>query len=222
MGGKTITLLFTKDRSTEPAAILQDHTCGEYHDYYNDWRWAVHFMIYYGINKRKMEMNSIYKSWRCKYINEEEEFSGDLNEFADQEWFVSTTVGDFENDPKNPIDVEKLSAWGDNTVITLESSRKEAFPEAEKMIFHMKMNHEDGISSELMDFSLEYIEEKIEELKMKTRGISYNDDKSISIELSNKSEACNIYCYNVKKQVFDPLIDKFKLEIFYEAEEEEE
>ena len=49
MGGTNIVLLFCRDTTKEPGAILQDDSSGCYHEatnFYN-WRDAVHFLGFY-------------------------------------------------------------------------------------------------------------------------------------------------------------------------------
>lgn len=115
MGRSNIVLLFTKNKSREPEAIIQDDTSGEYYPFYfKDWRDAVHFLQYVYLKKKSLVTMELFKSWSEKYgYHEEDEFIGDLNEFH-KKWkknkiLISTNVGDFQY--SSSLDFSKISIW---------------------------------------------------------------------------------------------------------------
>lgn len=109
MTRKTITLLFTKDKSKEPSGILQCDTSGEYYPYYfYDWRDAIHY-IQWCLNQNKHGHKS-FKQWSEIYgYDEDETFNGDLNEFrnCNDPWIIFTSIGVVTGD----MYLNTLSAW---------------------------------------------------------------------------------------------------------------
>ncbi len=115
MGRLTVTLLFTRVMTTEPAGILQCDTSGEYLPFYfNDWREAIHYIQWSNNKKLNSREHETFEEWSEKYgySGDEEEFNGDLNEFKSKqgksnEWIVWTVLGPFDSS----TDLTKISAW---------------------------------------------------------------------------------------------------------------
>lgn len=116
MGRKIVTLLFSKDKNSEPEAILQCDTSGEYLPFYFfDWRDSIHYIQWCLNNNLSSADIKSFEQWGKKYgYNDKEEFNGNLNEFRcdendndNDEWVVFTTIGDIDGS-KN---LKKLSAW---------------------------------------------------------------------------------------------------------------
>lgn len=112
-----VTLLFCKDRTTQPPAILQCDTSGEYFPYFFvDWRDGVHYIYWCKVNSLNPKQNSIFNKWsKINGYEEEGEFIGNLNEFIDRpdEITVFTSIG-VVNSSEN---LQCKSAWDDSMKI---------------------------------------------------------------------------------------------------------
>lgn len=119
MSRKTIVLLFTTDKTIEPSAILQCDTTGEYFPFvFNDWRDAIHYLKWSESKNYNNGKSKTYQKWCDKYgYSEEEEFTGNLNEFnsddsddsndSDDCSTIFTSIMDIDEN----MDLTKLSAW---------------------------------------------------------------------------------------------------------------
>lgn len=118
MAGLTVTLLFSKDKNKEPPGILQCDTSGEYFPFYfYDWRDVIHYIQWTNDNfikkDKKYNETKLYEEWSKKYgYDDEEEFTGDLNEFRcdkndPNKWTVFTTLKNIDGS-KN---LNKISVW---------------------------------------------------------------------------------------------------------------
>lgn len=114
MGGKSITLLFIKDKKLQPGAIICDATSGEYHSqYFFDWRDAIHFIGFFNKdrtieNNRTPNFDEKFELWSMKYgYDEDEKFNGNLNEFMCNDIDYFTTIGIIEQN----TDLNIISAW---------------------------------------------------------------------------------------------------------------
>jgi hypothetical protein len=111
MSGLTVVLLFSKDQSKEPPAILQCSVSGEYLNYsFDDWRDAVHYLFWCSYNKFNPQNDSNFDTWRATYgYQEEEQFVGDRNEFINQpvKVIVFTSFSLFSNN----VDLARFSVW---------------------------------------------------------------------------------------------------------------
>ena len=111
-GGKSITLLFIRNKKIQPSAIIQDETSGEYHSqHFNDWRDAIHFIgfLYKNIGKLRLsDFDKSYNYWSNKYgYDEDGIFNGNLNEFMNNDMCYFTTIGIIESG----TDLNIISAW---------------------------------------------------------------------------------------------------------------
>ena len=111
MSRLTVVLLFSKNQSKEPPAILQCSISGEYLNYsFDDWRDAVHYLFWCSYNKFNPRGDSNFDTWRETYgYSEEEEFVGDRNEFINRsdEVTVFTSFSLFSN----RVDLAAFSVW---------------------------------------------------------------------------------------------------------------
>ena len=113
MGRATVTLLFSLDVTQEPPAIIQDDTSGEYYPYYfNNWKHAVHYLLWCRKND-KDPGNKSHRLWDNKYISDEDdyEFIGDLNEFRNEDLGVIFVGNGL--DWEQGTDMLNISAWKD-------------------------------------------------------------------------------------------------------------
>jgi hypothetical protein len=113
MGGLSIILLFSKDRTKEPPGIFQCETSGEYFPYYlYVWRDGVHYLYWCEFKKLNPRQHSSYTQWSKIYgYDREEEFVGNLNEFIDRnDLLVCTSIGTIESSDN----LQCKSAWDDS------------------------------------------------------------------------------------------------------------
>lgn len=108
----TVSLLFVKNMKFEPPAILQCDTSGEFFPFFfNDWRDAVHYLFWCRKNEKNCREMEIYNEWSDLYgYNEEEKFTGDLNEFKkidDFDELIFTSIGNI----KSSSNLKNKSAW---------------------------------------------------------------------------------------------------------------
>lgn len=109
----TVVLLFSKDKNIEPGGILQCDTSGEYFPFnFRDWRDGVHYIQWCLHNKKKYSHES-FNIWSELYgYDDEEEFTGDLNEFRckksdEYKWIVFTSCCEINGS----TNLKKKSAW---------------------------------------------------------------------------------------------------------------
>jgi hypothetical protein len=115
MGYLSLVLLFSKTQSSEPAAILQCGTSGEYFPFYFvDWREGVHYLFWCDSNGSNPREHDSFDTWGSAYGYDEEEFIGNLDEFVGSDcldpFVVFTSIGDI----KPQMVLSKLSAWNDS------------------------------------------------------------------------------------------------------------
>ena len=105
--GYMIMLLFTRDQTSEPEAILQDDTSGEcLPDHFYDWRDAIHYLNWVRVKEYSIYEPDTYEEWATKYgYMDDEEFNGDRNEY--KEGSAETSIG-YVSDT---IDINSVSAW---------------------------------------------------------------------------------------------------------------
>jgi len=122
MSRLSVVLLFSKDQTKEPPAILQCSVSGEYLCYnFVDWRDAVHYLLWCSYNKFDARNDAIFTVWCATHgYGEDEEFVGDRNEFINQsdKVFVFTSLTNF----CNTVDFAAFSVW------TSEATESEATP----------------------------------------------------------------------------------------------
>lgn len=115
MGALTIQLLFEQDTNVQPGAILQCDTSGEFiSNRFDDWRDAVHFILWCTANEFNPRQHKIYNKWMEIYGYDEDEegklhFNGDYNEFikCNSDYYVYTSIGII---PEN-FDLKSANAW---------------------------------------------------------------------------------------------------------------
>lgn len=136
----TVILLFSKDMSKEPAGILQCDTSGKYYqNYFNDWRHAIHYILWHSIAKKCKFEHEMFRKWSEIYgYHEYEEFTGDLNEFRtdDDSGIIFTSIGTITRN----MDLNSLSAW------TFENPGSDTESESESV--------SDPVSDEVSDTDL--------------------------------------------------------------------
>jgi hypothetical protein len=110
----TVQLLFSRDQSTQPGAILQCDTSGEYFPFnFFDWRDAIHYLLWTETQKINPRKQETFSSWCEIYgYDSDEKFNGDLNEFGkfDNLPTIFTSIGSSDLFEK----LDKLDAWADN------------------------------------------------------------------------------------------------------------
>jgi hypothetical protein len=134
MGGFSITLLFTRNKNSEPGALISCSTSGEFFPYYfRDWKDAVHY-----INWSQNLKNDGFNEW-CEqygYEDDDECFNGDLNEFSmisdsnnkkNSEWTIFVHDNYIRYVDQN-TDMNKISVWSDtidiNTSIVYDNDKE--------------------------------------------------------------------------------------------------
>jgi hypothetical protein len=125
--GYFIVLRFERSRSSEPSAILQDDTTGNYlpYDFY-DWRDAIHYLNWVYSKSLSVYKQRTFDRWATSYgYMEEEEFSGDLNE--NRKLTVDTSIGIIPH----TIDINNLSAWTYNEEEDEENEKEDEESEEE-------------------------------------------------------------------------------------------
>lgn len=119
MGYLSLVLLFSKNQSTQPPAILQCGTSGEYFPYFFvDWRDGVHYIFWCESNSKEPRLDESFETWRSAYgYDEEEEFVGNLNEFVSSSssdpFSVFTSIGSISSTD----DLNSKSAWDDSVKV---------------------------------------------------------------------------------------------------------
>ncbi len=110
----TVQLLFSKDQTIQPGAILQCDTSGEYFPFnFFDWRDSIHYLLWAETQEFDPREQTTFGAWCDIYGYEsDEEFNGDLNEFANYNNLptIFTSIGSFELFEK----LDELNAWKDN------------------------------------------------------------------------------------------------------------
>ncbi len=108
----TVQLLFSRDQSTQPGAILQCDTSGEYFPFnFFDWRDAIHYLLWAETRKNNPRKQKTFSSWCEIYgYDSDEEFNGNLNQFGNYPTdlpTIFTSIGSFDLFEK----IDTLDAW---------------------------------------------------------------------------------------------------------------
>jgi len=107
----SILLLFQTDVSKQPQAILEPF--GEYR--FSNWKIAFHFIVWYNLNYYN-ENNAIlldyYNEWCYTYLNKDwTDFTGDLNEFINEESIQNLKIHVHEIDISANSDIKSMNMW---------------------------------------------------------------------------------------------------------------
>jgi hypothetical protein len=108
-----IIILFSKNQTKEPPAILQCSISGEYLKYkFDDWRDAVHYLFWCKYNSFDAGNHAFFDVWRSTYgYEEEEQFVGDRNEFINRPNELTVFTSFHESRLTNRADLSTTSVW---------------------------------------------------------------------------------------------------------------
>jgi len=106
MGRRIVELLFQKNTSIQPGAILQ---CDSSEYKFIDWRDAVHYLIWCRVNDFDDREIESYHKWCDIYgYDENDKFIGKYNEYINCDFgIIFTSIGHFSKGD----DLEKANAW---------------------------------------------------------------------------------------------------------------
>lgn len=102
-----VILLYKRPEETgEPAAIIQYIKSGDYLYTFQNWKDAVHYVLFEANSK---STEDIYKKWSLLYgYDEEEVFKGNLNDFSNDKYDWIVSVNGMDITPKDDLNTLTL------------------------------------------------------------------------------------------------------------------